>query len=170
MTDIERRTWRADIAVRASPEEVLDALTDVDACSAWSPVGFRVDGAGPSRLRAGGTTNVSGYLAGCRVRFRVEVFHADSEKLVIRAVGPVEMNARYTVRASARGSSVEAAVTVARGRGPAAAIAAGATSALLTAGVLDRALAGIAREAENRHCRGGRARRGRLSPVRAAAR
>jgi hypothetical protein len=160
MTDTEPRTWRAHIAVRASPQHVLDALTDVDACAAWSPVSFRVDGRGPSRLLAGGTTDVSGRMAGRRVRFRVEVSHADPETLVIHAVGPVEMSARYVVQPAPRGSRVEAAVTVVRRRGCGGAIVAGATTALLAAGILDQALAGIAREAEHRHCSSA-SRRGR---------
>jgi hypothetical protein len=155
MADIESRTWRSDIAVRADPQDVLDTLTDVDACGAWSPVGFRVDGAGLPRLRAGSTTNVSGRLAGYRFRFGVEVSDADSERLVLRAVGPVEMSASYVVRRCARGSRVDAAISVQRGRGAGAAIAAGATSGLLAAGVLDHTLARIARAAEHRHRRSG---------------
>jgi hypothetical protein len=153
MADIDTRTWRSDIAVRADPEHVLDTLTDVDACEAWAPVGFRVDELESHRLRAGSTTNVSGKLAGCRLRFRVEVFDADSERLVLRAVGPVEMFASYVVRPSDRGSRVDAAISIRRGRGAGAAIAAGATSGLLAAGALDLALARIAREAEHRHQR-----------------
>ena len=153
MADTDSRTWRSDIAVRADPEHVLDTLTDIDACEAWAPVGFHVDELKSHRLRTGSTTNVSGRLAGCRVRFRVEIFDADSERLVLRAVGPVEMFASYVVRPSARGSQVDAAISVRRGRGAGAAIAAGATSGLLAAGALDLALARIAREAEHRHHR-----------------
>jgi hypothetical protein len=150
MTDIETRTWRSEIAIGAAPEHVLATLTEVDACEAWSPVGFRMDEPEARRLTAGTTTNVSGRLAGCRVRFRVEVFDADSERLVLRAVGPVEMLVRYVVLRASRGSRVDAAISVKRGRGPGAAIAAGATSGLLAAGALDHALARIASEAEQR--------------------
>lgn len=150
MADTETRTWRSEIAIGADPEHVLTTLTDVEACEAWSPVGFRVDGLESPRLTPGSTTNVTGRLAGCRVRFRVEVFDADSERLVLRAVGPVEMLVRYVVRRSSRGSRVDAAISVRRGRGAGAAIAAGATSGLLAAGALDRALARIAYEAEHR--------------------
>jgi hypothetical protein len=171
MDEIETRTWRSGIAVRADPEHVLDALTEVEACEAWSPVGFRVDGSTPSRLRAGTMTSVSGRLAGCRVRFRVDVLEASAERLVLRAAGPVHLSASYVVRPSAGGSRVEAAISVCPGRGAGAAIAAGATSALLTAGALDRTLARIACEAEQRHVR--RRRRsepGSVSPCRSCRR
>ena len=153
MADTQTRTWRSEIAVGAEPEHVLATLTDVDACGAWSPVGFRIDDLESPRLTAGSTTHVSGRLAGCRVRFRVEVFDADSERLVLRAVGPVEMLACYVVRPSPRGSQIDAAISVRRGRGPGAAIAAGATSGLLAAGALDHTLGRIARDAEQRQRR-----------------
>jgi hypothetical protein len=148
---LDTRTWRSGVAVRAAPEDVLDTLTDVDACEVWSPVGFRVEGLASRRLRAGTTTRVSGRLAGCPIRFRVDVFQADAKRLVLRAVGPVEVFASYEVRQSCCGAHVDAAISVRRGRGPGAAMAAGATSGLLAAGALDHALARIAREAEQRN-------------------
>src|SRR5256885_12206571 len=107
--DTGTRTWRSEVAVRAAPAQVIETLTDVDACEAWSPVGFRVEGLASRRLRTGATTNVSGRLAGRRVRFRVDVFHADAGRLVIRAAGPVEMLATYVVRPSSQGAHVDAA-------------------------------------------------------------
>jgi hypothetical protein len=153
MAEIETRSWQSAIAVDADPEHVLDTLTDIDACEVWSPVGFRVDGLDSSRLTAGSTTNVSGRLGGCSVRFHVEVFRADCERLVLRATGPVEMQVCYVVQRASRGSRVDAAISVRRGRGRAAAIAARATRVLLGAGALDQALGRIAREAERRHDR-----------------
>src|SRR3954468_15889517 len=90
-------TWRSQIDVRAEPQQVLDTLTDVEACEAWSPVGFDVDGLESTRLRAGTTLAVSGGVVGRRVRFRVEIVRADSERLVLRAAGPVDMEADYHV-------------------------------------------------------------------------
>jgi hypothetical protein len=146
---LDTRTWRSGVAVRAAPEDVLNTLTDIDACETWSPVGFRVEGLTSRRLRAGTTTAVSGRLAGCRVRFRVDVFQADANRLALRAVGPVEVLASYDVRQSRCGAHVDAAISVRRGRGPCAAMAVGATSGLLAAGALDHALARIARHAEH---------------------
>jgi hypothetical protein len=147
----DTRTWRSEVTVNAAPAQVLDTLTDIEACEAWSPVGFHVDDQASPQLRVGTTTTVSGRLAGRTVRFRVDVCHADAERLVLRAVGPVEMLASYVIRPSRRGAHVRAAISVSRGSGVRAAMAAGATSVLLAAGALDHALGRIAREAELRH-------------------
>jgi carbon monoxide dehydrogenase subunit G len=144
-------TWRSQIDVRAEPEKVLETLTDVEACEAWSPVGFEVDGLDSGRLSAGAEVAVSGAIAGCRVRFHVEIVLADSERLVLRAAGPVEMLAHYVVRPAADGSRVDAAISVRRGTGAGARLAARATSILLGAGALKQTLARIAHEAERRH-------------------
>src|SRR3954449_2118552 len=78
-------TWRSEIDVRAEPEQVLDTLTDVGACEAWSPVGFDVDGVASGRLLAGTKVTVSGAIAGRRIRFYVDIIRADSERFVLRA-------------------------------------------------------------------------------------
>jgi carbon monoxide dehydrogenase subunit G len=144
-------TWRSQIDVQAEPEQVLETLTDVEACEAWSPVGFEVDGLDSGRLSAGTEVSVSGAIAGCRVRFRVEIVLADSERLVLRAAGPVEMLAHYVVRPAAEGSRLDAAISVRRGTGAGARLAARTASILLGAGALKQTLARIAREAERRH-------------------
>ena len=143
-------TWRSQIDVRAEPAQVLETLTDVEACEAWSPVGFEVDGLDSGRLRAGAEVGVSGAIAGCRVRFCVEIVRADSERLVLRAAGPVELLADYVFRPAADGSRVDAAISVRQGTGAGARLAARATSLLLGAGALRQTLARIAREAERR--------------------
>jgi hypothetical protein len=143
-------TWRSEIDVRAEPQQVLDTLTDVGACEAWSPVGFDVDGLDSERLRAGTTVAVSGVIAGRRVRFCVDIIRADSERFVLRAAGPVNLFADYAVRPAADGSHVHAAISVHRGTGRGAGLAARATSILLGAGALKQALVQIAREAERR--------------------
>ena len=158
---IDARTWRSGIAVGAAPEHVLDLLTDVDACDAWSPVRFEVDGTGPTRLRTGSTTTVSGRLAGRRISFRVNILQADSERLVVRALGPIEMDVRYVVGRASEGSQVDAEITVRGGGGCGGGLAARATSVLLCAGALDRTLARIASEAERRGRRKARSRQRR---------
>jgi uncharacterized protein YndB with AHSA1/START domain len=148
---LEARTWKSDVAIRTSPEHVLDTLTDVDACEAWSPVGFRVDGVDSGRLRTGTTATVTGSLAGRPVEFLVEVRRVDPERLVLRAAGPVEMFADYVVHPAGEGSRVDAEISVRRGRGLSGTLAAHATFVLLAAGALNHALARLAREAERRH-------------------
>jgi Polyketide cyclase / dehydrase and lipid transport len=143
-------TWRSQIDVRAEPAQVLETLTDVGACREWAPVRFDVRGLETGRLRAGARVAVSGAIVGRRVRFCVEIVRADSERLLLRAAGPVEMLADYVVRPAAGGSRVHAAVSVRRGKGGGARVAAHATALLLGTGALNHALARIAREAERR--------------------
>jgi hypothetical protein len=151
-------TWRSQIDVRAEPEEVLETLTDIDACKAWSPVAFDVGELECGRLRAGTKVPVSGAIAGRRVRFCVEILRADSERLLLRAAGPVEMHADYLVRPANGGSRLHAAVSLRRGTGGGGRLAARATSILLATGVLNHALGRIAREAERRQELGAQAR------------
>jgi hypothetical protein len=143
-------TWRSQIDIRAQPERVLETLTDVRACRAWSPVGFDVGGLKSGRLRAGTRVAVSGAIVGRRVRFCVEILRADSERLLLRAAGPVEMSADYVVRPAADGSLLHAAISVRRGTGGGARLAARGISVLLAMGALNQTLVRIAREAERR--------------------
>jgi hypothetical protein len=143
-------TWLSQIDIRAQPERVLETLTDVRACRAWSPVGFDVGGLESGRLRAGTRVAVSGAIVGRRVRFCVEIVRADSERLLLRAAGPVEMLADYVVRPAADGSLLHASISVRRSTGGGARLAARAISVLLAMGALNQTLARIAREAERR--------------------
>jgi polyketide cyclase/dehydrase/lipid transport protein len=148
--DPELRTWRSRIAVQAAPELVLETLTDVSACRAWSPVGFTVDGLDGLCLRPGATPRVSGNLGGRRVHFQVQVLQADAERLRLYATGPVEMVVDYAVEAASPGSSVEAAVSVRAAPGWIGTVSERLTGLLLAGGALNRALARMAREAERR--------------------
>ncbi len=143
-------TWRAETDVLAKPEQVLETLTDVGACEAWSPVGFDVHGLESGRLRHGAKVEVSGAIVGRGVRFCVEILHVDSERLVLRATGPVDMLVDYVVEPAADGSRVLAVISMRRGTGAGAWIAARAVSILLEAGALSHTVARIAREAERR--------------------
>jgi hypothetical protein len=144
-------TWRTEIEVQAKPDHVLETLTDVNACEAWSPVSFDVDGLESGRLQHGGKVEVSGAIVGCRVRFCVEIVRADSERLVLWATGPVDMLVDYLVQPAADGSRVLAAISMRRGTGAGARIATRAVSILLGAGALSHTVAKIACEAERRH-------------------
>ena len=159
--DRERLTWRSRIAVQAAPEFVLETLTDVSACRAWSPVGFTVDGLDGLRLRRGATPRVSGKLGGRRVQFQLEVLQADAERLRLYATGPVEMVVDYAVEAASPGSSVEAAVSVRAASGWMGTVSERLTHLLLAGGALNHALARMAREAERREVQHGVRRRAR---------
>ncbi len=143
-------TWRSQIDVCVEPHELLETLTSVEACEAWSPVGFDIDGVNSGRLRSGTKVDVSGAIVGRQVRFSVEIVRADRERLVLRANGPVDVLADYAVAPAAGGSRVEAAISVDRGAGGSR-LAARAISVMLGAGALHHALARIARETERRH-------------------
>jgi hypothetical protein len=136
--------------VRAEPCRVLETLTVVEACQAWSPVGFELDAPELPRLRTGTRVGVSGGIAGQRVRFCVEVLRADSHRLSLRAAGPVELLADYTVRPASHGSHLDAMVSVRPRTGRAARLLAHVTAGLLAGGALPTTLARIAREAERR--------------------
>jgi hypothetical protein len=71
--------------MRAPAEHVLDALTDPELCSRWSPIDFEVEELDGDRLVAGGRARIAGRLAGARVCFDIEVFEGGPERLVLSA-------------------------------------------------------------------------------------
>src|SRR3954468_9740500 len=91
----EPRVWRSGVAIQADRQHVLETLTAVDACQAWAPVDFEVDAPGTTRLLTGARVAVSGGFAGRRLRFCVEVFAAEADRLVLHATGPVNFTADY---------------------------------------------------------------------------
>ncbi len=141
------RTWNAHTTVMARPEAVLDVLTDPEACVRWAPVAFDVEGLDSPRLVAGSRARVVGRLAGRSVGFDVEVHEADHRRLSLAASGPVGLDVAYDLVAAGPGSEVRASVRVRPGSGLTGRLIAHATDALLAAGALDTAIAGIAREA-----------------------
>ena len=147
------RTWTATTTAPAEPDAVLDVLTDPEAIASWAPVPFDVDGLAGERLLAGSQARVSGKLAGRRVGFDVEVHEADESGLALSASGPVALDVDYRLApAACGGSEVRASVSVRSGGGLTGRILAEATSALLSAGALQAALARVARQASMAPC------------------
>jgi hypothetical protein len=146
----ESNVWRSRIAMCAEPHHVIDALTEVEAAQSWSPVSFELDEPDLLRLRAGTRVGVTGSVVGQRVRFRLEVFEADSRRLRLRAAGPVDLMAEYVVHPVAGGSRVDAALSVQHRPGRLAALLCRVTAGLLGGGALERTLTRVAREAERR--------------------
>ena len=146
----EPSVWRSRLPMRAEPHHVIDCLTEVEACQAWSPVNFELDETNLLRLRAGTRVGVTGSLVGQRVRFCLEVFEANAERLRLRAAGPVDLIAEYEVHPVTGGSHVDAALSVRRRPGRFAAAVTRVTTVLLSGGVLERTLVRVAREAERR--------------------
>jgi Polyketide cyclase / dehydrase and lipid transport len=138
------RTWTAITTTAARPEDVLDVLTDPEACARWAPLPFDVEELDGRRLATGSRARVSGSLAGKRVGFDVEVHEASDRGLSLAADGPVGFDVEYQLAAVAGGSKVRASVSVRPSGGIAGRLLAQATSALLSAGALDAALTRIA--------------------------
>lgn len=141
------RTWTATTTIAAPPAEVLDVLTDPDACTRWAPVAFELEDLEGVRLQAGTRARVAGRLAGRRVGFDVCVHEADEHGLSLAADGPVGFDVAYELEPTPRGSEVRASVSVRPSRGLAGRLLAEATGALLSAGALDAAISRIGREA-----------------------
>ncbi len=139
--------WTAQTTTQATPERVLEVLTDPQAIRTWSPVPFELDGS-ESRLAAGRTARVNGQLAGVRVGFDVEVHAAGANGLDLTAHGPIALDVHYELTPQDGGSRVKASVGLRKARGITGRLVASATGALLSAGALDGAAGRIARAAE----------------------
>jgi uncharacterized protein YndB with AHSA1/START domain len=138
------RTWTAITTTAARPEDVLDVLTDPEACARWAPLPFDVEELDGRRLATGSRARVSGSLAGKRVGFDVEVHEASHRGLSLAADGPVGFDVEYQLAPVAGGSEVRASVSVRPSGGLVGRLIAQATNALLSAGALDAALTRIA--------------------------
>lgn len=144
--------FMAQTTAQATPEQVLQVLTDPEAIRTWSPVPFQVDDLDGHRLKAGSVARVSGCLAGKRVGFDVEVHAADPCRLELTAEGPISFDVLYEFDSVAGGSEVTASVHLRNGSGLTGRILAKATGALLMSGALDAAAGRIARAAESTSC------------------
>jgi Polyketide cyclase / dehydrase and lipid transport len=141
------RTWTAMTTTAARPEDVLDVLTDPEACARWAPLPFDIEDLDGRRLATGSRARVSGSLAGKRVGFDVEVHEASDRGLTLAADGPVGFDVAYELAPVAGGSEVRASVSVRPSGGFGGRLLAQATAALLSAGALEAALGRLTREA-----------------------
>jgi hypothetical protein len=136
----EANAWSARTHVCAGADQVLDALTDPELIAGWAPVSFDVDGLAGGRLTPGSRERVSGTIAGVTATFEVEVLIADRQRLELVARGPVSFEVLYVLREQGGQVIVDARVSLRPQRGLAAHLLRAATSALLDAGALGRAL------------------------------
>jgi hypothetical protein len=141
-------TWRSRTTVRATPQHVIDTLTDPDACARWSPIPFSLDTSDGARLRAGTTTRVSGRLLGARVRFNLHTLAADPGRLHLHARGPVDILVDYTLKPIRAGCALDALISIHPPTSRLGRLLARATGLLLATGTLDHAMDRIAHEAE----------------------
>jgi hypothetical protein len=140
--------WSATTTTKASPEQLLEVLTQPEEIRRWSPVDFDLDDLDSSRLAPGSRARVTGRLAGVRVGFDVEVHAADHDVLELSADGPVGLDVRYELASADTGSELYATVSLRRGGGITGRLVANAAAALLAAGALEGAAGRIARAAE----------------------
>ena len=160
--------WRSRITVRATPEHVIDTLTDPDACARWSPIPFSLDHSDSARLRPGTTTQVSGRLLGAHVRFNLHTLAADPGRLHLHARGPIDILVDYTLTPIRAGCALDALTSIHPPTSRLGQLLARATGLLLAAGALDRAVDRIAHEAELAADTSG-SPAGGLGPVQSAA-
>ena len=97
--------WTTRTQANASPEQVLEVLTDPDAIRLWSPIDFEVEDLTGPRLSAGDVTRVTGRVAGFSVGFDVEVHAASADGIELTALGPIGIDVRYELTPAAGGSS-----------------------------------------------------------------
>jgi uncharacterized protein YndB with AHSA1/START domain len=140
--------WTTRTQTNASPEQVLEVLTDPDAIRLWSPIDFEVEDLTGPRLSTGDVTRVTGRVAGFSVGFDVEIHAASADGIELSAQGPIGIDVRYELTPSDGGSEVTATIGLRGGGGITGRLISKATAALLSAGALDGAARSIVRAAE----------------------
>jgi Polyketide cyclase / dehydrase and lipid transport len=140
--------WTANTTASATPEQLLEVLTDPNEIRRWSPIEFDLEDLDGVRLEAGTRARVTGRLAGVRMGFDIEVRAADDGGLELTADGPIGLDVSYELLPAAGGSELNASVSLRRGGGITGRLVANATAALLSAGALEAAAGRIARAAE----------------------
>ncbi len=146
------RTWQTSTTVEASPEQIIDVLTDPQAAVRWSPIDFEVEHIDGGRLTTGGHARVTGRLAGREIAFDIDVIQADEQRLLLTATGPIEIDVKYDVESVEGRVELRAWVTVRSRGGLFGRLLTGATEGLLGAGMLNSAVSRIAREVEASLC------------------
>jgi hypothetical protein len=131
----------------ASPDAVLQLLTEPNEIARWAPVPFELVELDGGRLATGSRALVRGQLAGRTVDFEVDVLAAVDERLSLVAEGPMLISVDYVLRPATDGSEVRATVSV-RGKGFMGRLLATATEALLGAGALQSSIERLARALE----------------------
>ena len=140
--------WTSTATANATPEQLLDVLTDPEEIRRWSPIDFELDDPDHGRLDAGARVRVTGRLAGVAVGFDVEVHAAGEDGLELSAHGPIGFDVRYELLAADTGANVSASVSMRGGGGIRGRLMSNAVAALLSGGALDSATRRIAQAAE----------------------
>jgi hypothetical protein len=164
------KTWRSRAVVHATPQQVIETLTDTEACARWSPISFHLDDLDGTHLRPDTTTRLSGRFVGLQIRFELAILAANPARLLLRATGPIEIGVDYNIQPAAAGCAIDAAVSIRALDRRFGRLLARATELLLDNGTLDQTLRRIAHEAEQaaRAPRAQRRRAGQLPSAQCA--
>ncbi len=133
--------------IAASPERVLEVLSDPHAVKRWFPLpcDFEDD---IDRLRAGGCYRTRGRLAGRSLHADLRVLEADEQHIAVRLSGPVVLDLTAELTREDSGTRARIVASVHSGGGLAGKLLTPAASALLRAGALGHTVAAIRLEAE----------------------
>src|SRR5690348_9346817 len=97
------RTRTTHETMSASPDAVLQLLTEPDEITRWATVPFELVELDGERLAAGSRALVRGRLAGRSVEFEVDVLEAGAERLSLVADGPFLIGVDYALRPASAG-------------------------------------------------------------------
>ena len=139
------RTFTAHTTATATPNEVVQLLTNPDAIARWAPIPFEVLELDAERLYPGANVRVRGQLAGQKAEFSVQVLEVSDERLTLVAQGPISIDVEYQVAPARGGSAIRASVSV-LGHGLIGRLLAEATEALLAGGALQSSLNRLANQ------------------------
>ena len=137
----------ADEHIAATPQRILEVLSDPDAVKRWFPLPFDFDDDVGS-LRPGGSYGVHGRLAGRSLHARLQVLEGDERHIAVRLTGPVVLDLSAELTGGASGTAARILASVHSGGGLSGKLLTPAAAALLRAGALERSVAAIRAEAE----------------------
>ena len=137
----------AEEHIAATPQRILDVLSDPHAVKRWFPLPCDFDD-DVDRLRAGGSYRTHGRLAGRALHAVLEVLEADEDHIAVRLSGPVVLDLSAELRREPSGTRARIVASVHSGGGLSGKLLTPAAAALLRGGALERTIGAIRAEAE----------------------
>ena len=134
--------------IAATPQRVLDVLSDPRAIKRWFPLPCEFDD-DVDRLRAGGSYKTHGRLAGRSLHAELQVLKGDERHIAVRLSGPVVLDLSAELAAEGVGTRAKIVASVHSGGGLSGKLLTPAASALLRGGALEHTVAAIRTEAES---------------------
>lgn len=139
--------FTASERIAASPERVIDVLSDPQAVKRWFPLPCEFDD-DVDRLRAGGSYRTHGRLAGRLLHAELTVLEADGRHIAVRLSGPVVLDLSAELAPEGSGTQARIVASVHSGGGLSGKLLTPAAAGLLRAGALGHTVAAIRSEAE----------------------